>query len=461
MRYRVDRRVERRDGGRVLIGGDPTTLLRLSAAGAAVLDRWSIDGADRTAASPSEIALIGRLVAAGMMHPAPDPSDAPALPDPVVIVPVRDRVAALDRCLTALVASGATDVVVVDDGSSDAAAHRMVAERHGATLVRRDASGGPAAARMAGWSAVRARPVVPDFVAFVDSDIDVTLDRWAALLGHFADRECGLVAPRVVHRAGVSLADRYEVANSPLDLGPDPAPIVAGSRVSYVPAAALVVRASAFDAVGGFDASLEVGEDVDLLWRLADAGWRCRYEPAAEVAHVGRSALGPMLRRRFDYGRSAAALDVRHPGALPPVRGSRWSAAVVTIAASGHPVMASGVAAWTVKEMAGKLGNVPDAPRLATRLVLRGHFGFARQVARALVRPWWPITLLAVLVSRRVRRLAPCAVLVAPVLAWRERRPEISLPGWVALWLADDLAYATGVWVGCVRHRSWGALRPG
>lgn len=432
-----------------MLGGDPMRLLRLTAAGARVVARSPIEPT-----SDAEQKLVARMVDAAMAHPVPEVLDGPP---PAVIVPVRDRPEALHRCLAALVASGATQIVVVDDGSIDPDAHALVAERHGATVVRREISGGPAAARMTGWRVVEPRP---DLVAFVDSDIEVPVECWGALEGHFSAPRCGLVAPRVRHVVAGTLIDRFEAANSPLDLGPDPAPIEAGTRVSYVPAAALVVRGDAFDEIGGFDETLDVGEDVDLLWRLADAGWRCRYEPAAVVAHAGRSDVRALLRRRFDYGRSAAVLDARHRGQLPPVRGSRWSAVVVSTAAAGHPLIAAGVAAWTVGAMAGKLGDVPGAPRLAARLVLRGHLGFARQVCRAAVRPWFPITLALSLVSRRARRLALIAALVHPILSRRERRPDVPLPSWIALTLADDLAYSAGVWVGCVTERRSGPLRP-
>ena len=67
--------------------------------------------------------------------------------------------------------------------------------------------------------------------------------------------------------------------------------------------------------VGGFDPSLRVGEDVDLVWRLVEAGWRARYEPQSVVGHRPRATLAALLRQRFGYGRSAGALDRRHPGA--------------------------------------------------------------------------------------------------------------------------------------------------
>ncbi|MFN8052402.1 MAG: mycofactocin biosynthesis glycosyltransferase MftF [Acidimicrobiales bacterium] len=402
--------------------------------------------------------MVDRLVGAGAA-PARDVGDVTARGERIdVVVPVRDRPEALDRCLAALVASNAGRVVVVDDGSVDAVGHRSVAEAHGATLVRLERHGGPAGARRAGYAAT-----TTDLVAFVDSDIEVTPEWPGALLAHFDAPDVGVVAPRVAHESSAvrpGVVDRYEAASSPLDLGDRPAPIAAGTRVSYVPAAALVVRRTAYDAVGGFDPDLLVGEDVDLLWRLADAGWRGRYEPAVTVGHRGRSDVVSMLRRRVDYGRSAAELDLRHPGALPPLRGSRWSVAVVGLAAAGHPVAALGLAGWTVAAMRRKLGALDDASAVSLRLVALGHLGFARQVARASVRPWLPFTLVAALVSRRARRLAAVAILVEPLTSWRRRRPDVGLPAWSALSLADDVAYSVGVWAGCIRRRSWGALRP-
>src|SRR5690606_35663097 len=103
---------------------------------------------------------------------------------------------------------------------------------------------------------------------------------------------------------------RYEAEHSALDMGPAPARVRARSRVSYVPAAALLARVDDLRAVGGFDADLVVGEDVDLVWRLVERGRTVRYEPAAVVAHRHRATLRTWARRRFDYGTSAGPLAV-------------------------------------------------------------------------------------------------------------------------------------------------------
>ena len=48
----------------------------------------------------------------------------------------------------------------------------------------------------------------------------------------------------------------------------------------------------------GFDEGLPLGEDVDLVWRLHDAGWQVRYEPGIRVAHDDRVEPAAWYRRR-------------------------------------------------------------------------------------------------------------------------------------------------------------------
>ncbi len=58
-------------------------------------------------------------------------------------------------------------------------------------------------------------------------------------------------------------------------------------RVSAVTAACMLVRRTAFDAVGGFDeAELAVAfNDVDLCLKLGQAGWKIVYTPEAVAEH--------------------------------------------------------------------------------------------------------------------------------------------------------------------------------
>jgi N-acetylglucosaminyl-diphospho-decaprenol L-rhamnosyltransferase len=78
------------------------------------------------------------------------------------------------------------------------------------------------------------------------------------------------------------------------------------ARVDWVSGACMLLRRSAFDAVGGFDGSYFMYfEDMDLCLRLARAGWKIVLEPRAIVEHVvGGSTRSAPYRKVLDHHRS-------------------------------------------------------------------------------------------------------------------------------------------------------------
>ena len=269
-----------------------------------------------------------------------------------------------------------------------------------------------------------------------------------------------VVAPRVVAAGGDgSLLARYEAVRAPYDRGPAPARVVPGGRVPFLPGAAMVVRTAALGA--GFDASLRGGEDVDLVWRLAAAGFDVRYEPAARVAHAHRTAPRDWLARRVFYGAAAAPLARKHPGAARPLALSPWSAAAWLAVGLGRPVTGVGITAVAAGLLARELrASVPGAAALAGRLAGLGTLWSGRVVADALLRMWWPVAVAGALRSARLRRVMATAALAGPLLDWRTQRPPIDPLRWTALRLLDDAAYGWGVWRGCLRARTLDPLLP-
>src|SRR5262249_11131009 len=62
--------------------------------------------------------------------------------------------------------------------------------------------------------------------------------------------------------------------------------------VPWVLGAALAIRRSAFDQVGGFDESFFLyAEEVDLCYRLKAAGWEVHFAPVTDVVHVGGASI--------------------------------------------------------------------------------------------------------------------------------------------------------------------------
>ena len=368
-RVALDRRVWTVDDGEVMFGGAPPRMLRLVPAARSLLAGGACTVTDQASAT-----LARTLVDAGMAHPvAVPPAAVPPASDVTVVVPVKDRVDGLRRLLAAL-PDGLGGVIVVDDGSADAAGVRAVAAAAGARLHRRAESRGPAAARNAGL----AEATTP-LVAFLDSDVVPEPGWLRPLLERFADPAVALAAPRIVALPPVTgWLGRYEAVRSSLDLGPDPAPVVPRSRVAYVPSAALLVRRAAAGA--GFDPDMHVAEDVDLVLRLHAAGWRLRYEPASRVAHDHRTTPVAWWLRKAYYGTGAAPLALRHPGSVPPMVLNPWSAAVGALLLLARPKAALAalvVCAGAAERLSRKLGGSARAARPPGSSPCRGRNGRA------------------------------------------------------------------------------------
>jgi mycofactocin system glycosyltransferase len=452
---RLDPRTRRLDGGGTLLGGSPLRLLRLSARARALLDTDRLVIRDATSA-----ALAGRLLDSGIAHPDLSPV---LVPEVTVIIPVRDRPAGLGRLLGALRADPATSglpIVVVDDGSIDAAAVAVQGAAAGATVLRHEAARGPGAARNAGL-----RTATTDAVAFLDSDCVPVAGWLQALAPHLADPRLALVAPRIVAWEGGrrSWLTGYEAVAGALDMGARPAAVRPLSAVSYVPSAALLGRRAALG--DGFDEAMRVAEDVDLVWRLAAAGWRVRHEPAAAVAHEHRTAPAEWVRRRAFYGTGAALLAARHGSAVAPVVLAPSSAFVWGPAVAGGRVGRWGALALlgcTAARLTRRLGR-PGKPMpvvLAAVLALRGSLAAGRSLVRAGARDWWPVAVLAAASSRRARRWIVVAAVADGVGAWWPRRSEVGPVRFVAARRLADLGYGAGVWWGALRHRQPRALLP-
>ena len=203
-----------------------------------------------------------------------------------------DTRALLERCLASLDGSGA-DVWVVDNGSTDGSADVVAPDR----LVVPERNVGYGAA----VNLVAARTSSPWLVA-ANADVEVSPGALESLVAA-ADARTGAVAPRLVlpdgstqhsvlpfpslaFTAGFALGLRHDLVPGHWD------PTVA-RVVPWAVGAFLLLRRSAFDAVGGFDERHWLfAEDLDLGWRLRQAGWVTRYEPSAVVRHHESAATG-------------------------------------------------------------------------------------------------------------------------------------------------------------------------
>jgi mycofactocin system glycosyltransferase len=449
---RLARGVVHADGGRLLVGGSPLTAMRLHAGAVAVLGPEGV-----TVTDPASAHLADRLLATNLG--VPDLSGLPGIdPDALtVVIPVRDRPAQLERALTAL---QPLHCVVIDDASHAPDLVAEVARRHRADLVALTINVGPASARNAGLAAV-----TTPFVAFVDSDVEVAGSDLIRLTRHFADPEVGLVGPQV---SGVARStrprwfERYDAAASSLALGEVPGVVRPGAAVAWLPSACLVGRTAALAA--GFEPDLRVGEDVDLVWRLVDSGTRVRYDPTIRAYHDARPTILAWLGRKAFYGSGGAVLAARHgdrlaPAVLTPTYAV--AAAALLLRRRWCAPVATGAVTLGWRNLRRSLPQSADTDLVAARLAVRGLVWATRQETSLLLRHWWPVSALAAIWSRPVRRalVTAFAVDTAVMLAEQHqarRQPIVFLAGR----RLDDLAYGGGLWWGAIRARSPRVLMP-
>jgi N-acetylglucosaminyl-diphospho-decaprenol L-rhamnosyltransferase len=203
--------------------------------------------------------------------------------------------------LRSLAANGISTVIVVDNGSADGS--EEVARAAGAGWVPAGANLGYGRAANRGAATREARAA--DYLLVCNPDLELcpgAVEPLVSSLG--ADSALGVVAPGLWNDDGalypsarafpdivdaighglfglVAPGNRFTRRYRLLDWDHSQA-----ARVDWVSGACLLVRREAWDAVGGFDpAYFMYMEDVDLCWRLNQAGWAVGYEPAARVRH--------------------------------------------------------------------------------------------------------------------------------------------------------------------------------
>jgi mycofactocin system glycosyltransferase len=449
--------------GPTLIAWSPLRLVTINAGLAKLLDARG----DIVPTSPAAARALDALHRRGLLERAPEEPVAGPLPRVSVIVPVKDRAEELRRCLESTrrldYPADRIEVLVVDDGSADDGP--AVARALGATVIPSGGRGrGPAAARNRGAAAASG-----EILAFLDSDC-VASEQWLReLVGAFADPDVAAVGGRVDGLRTSSSLDRYEAEMSSLRLGARGRSARLGSDTFYLPSCNLLVRRSAFAEVGGFREELHVAEDVDLSWRLRDRGATIAYVPRGPVLHEHRNRLGPFLRRRFEYGTSEGVLDVLHPErrkrfVLPPgLVAAGLLLAMTCVLASWIPAaLCAGVLAldslrfWS--RLRRQLRSVPLRPVLGARLRAWGSLLYFASFH--LVRYHAPAIALASLVWPRFAILGAALVLWPACVDYRFKRPALPFPSFLALYVAEHVAYGAGVFRGCVRQRTFRCYRP-
>jgi O-antigen biosynthesis protein len=221
-----------------------------------------------------------------------------------VVVCTYNGAATLRECLEGLaeVDYPAYEVVVVDDGSTDASA--AIASEYDCRLIRTE-NGGLSAARNTGLTVASG-----EIVAYIDDDAKPDRD-WLKYLAHtfMTTSHAGVGGPNLAC-AEDGLIARC-VANAP---GGPTHVLLSDQEAEHIPGCNMAFRRQALEQVGGFDGRFHAaGDDVDICWRLREQGLTLGFSPAAVVWHHRRNSLRAYWRQQRGYGAAEADLERKWP----------------------------------------------------------------------------------------------------------------------------------------------------
>jgi N-acetylglucosaminyl-diphospho-decaprenol L-rhamnosyltransferase len=224
----------------------------------------------------------------------------------------------LERCLS-VVAPGPHQVIVVDSASTDGTQERVREQFPQVRLIELERNPGYGGALNAGMAVAAG-----DYFLVMNADAWPVGDAIARLV-EFAEQrpQVGIAGPRLLNPDGTLqpsvrgfptrwrlateylflrwLAPRSRALNSFYGAGFDHQ---TPREAEFLTGAVLLLRRTAIDEVGEFDTEFFMfSEEVDLCYRMHEAGWRVEFTPGAEFVHVGGASTSldwpPMYREQI------------------------------------------------------------------------------------------------------------------------------------------------------------------
>jgi len=211
-----------------------------------------------------------------------------------IVIPALNSVETIGRCLQSVSQysdPGNVEIIVVDNGSTDGTVEKAC--EFDVRIVRVPIDGFVSRVRNQGAELARA-----PLIAFLDSDCLVKPDWYETVLTSFDDSQIGVVGSRCGETDKPSWVERVWQSAYVDDQ------IEKRQIVDYVPSGSMALRRQLFDEIGGFDESLETGEDPDLCRRVRELGLDIVEDRGMQCVHLGNpQTLRAFFKREAWHGR--------------------------------------------------------------------------------------------------------------------------------------------------------------
>jgi cellulose synthase/poly-beta-1,6-N-acetylglucosamine synthase-like glycosyltransferase len=258
------------------------------------------------------------------------PQDTSFAPGVSILVPAYNEAVNIARAVGSLAGSryrGELEVIVVDDGSSDATARIVTDLGLDRVRVLRQANSGKAAALNRALAASRHEVIVT-----VDADTVFEPESLALLVQRFREPDVGAISgnTKVGNRRG--LVGRWQHIEYVMGFNLDRRMYEVLGATPTVPGAIGAFRRTALADIGGVSGAT-LAEDTDITLDIGRAGWRVVYENRARAWTEAPASLGALYRQRSRWAYGTIQSMWKHKSALwARPRRSRGAQAIAVLA---------------------------------------------------------------------------------------------------------------------------------
>lgn len=211
-----------------------------------------------------------------------------------IVIPALNSVETVDRCLRSVFQfspAGDIEVILADNGSTDGTIEK--AKAFDVQIINVPFDDYVSRVRNQGAKLAQAPRI-----AFLDSDCLIKADWFETVLDSLADDAVGVVGCRCGPTDKPSWVERVW-QRAYVDERREQRRVV-----DYVPSGSMALRKDLFEELGGFDETLETGEDPDLCRRARELGFDIVEVRGMECTHLGNpQSLGAFYRREAWHGR--------------------------------------------------------------------------------------------------------------------------------------------------------------
>lgn len=227
-----------------------------------------------------------------------------SIPRVSVIVPIYNAEETIEECVRSILAlsfpSDELELLLVDNASTDRTPE-VLAKYRGDVRLLYETTRGPAAARNQGL--VNAKGAI---VAFTDADCVVHTDWLKEIIAPLQEEDIGIVGGTILARQPCNAIEKFG------ELIHDHRKAIEVFQPPYVITMNWASRRAVLVEAGLFDARLLRQEDVDLTYRIMQAGYRLAFAPRAIVYHRNERTLLGLAKEGYAHGYHSIFLGHKH-----------------------------------------------------------------------------------------------------------------------------------------------------